>query len=149
MEAILAKRYAFCNFSKIDGFPNIMPVIDEWEFSLPKFSGNDWDEPAEFLVDFHNQICRLHIIHEDVKIKLFRYCLEGAALDWCRALPAASITCLKDFHATFNSFYKERYPVEFLFPECCDEFDMLSKQVEGHDESHKHENNMVISKDIK
>lgn len=100
-------------------------------------------------MDFHNQICRLKIIQEDVKIKLFRYCLEGVAFDWCRALPTASITCLKYFHAIFNSFYKERYLVDSLFPECCDEFDMLSKQVEGHEESYKHEKNMVISKDIK
>ena len=73
MEAIFAKRYAFCNFSNIDSSPNLVPTRDEWEVSLPKFSGNDWEEPTEFLVDFHNRICRLEIIHEDVKIKLSRY----------------------------------------------------------------------------
>ena len=149
MEEILTKRYSFYNFSRIDGFPNLMPARDEWEVSLPRFSGNDWEVPTEFLLDFYDWIYRLQIIHEDVKIKIFRYSLEGEALDWCRVLPATSITCLKYFHAIFNSFYKERYPVESLFPECCDEFDMFSKQVKGHEESCKHENNMVISEDIK
>ena len=115
MEAILTKRYAFCNFSKIDGFPNLMPARDEWEVSLPRFSGNDWEVPTKFLLDFHDWIYKLQIIHEDVKIKLFRYSLEGATLDWCRALSSSSITCLKDFHFVFNSFYKKRYPVECPF----------------------------------
>ena len=54
MEEILTKIYSSCNFSKIDGFPN--PLLDrsEWEFSLPRFSGHDWEVPAEFLWDFHD-----------------------------------------------------------------------------------------------
>ena len=54
MEAILNKRYAFYNFSKIDGFPNLMLDRDEWEVSLPRFSGNDWEVPKKFLLDFHD-----------------------------------------------------------------------------------------------
>lgn len=49
MEAILAKRYAFCNFSRIDGFPNPSSDRRKWEFSLPRFSGHDWEVPTEFL----------------------------------------------------------------------------------------------------
>jgi hypothetical protein len=37
MENILAQRYAFCDFSKIVGFPNPLSDRDEWEGSLPKF----------------------------------------------------------------------------------------------------------------
>ena len=144
MEAILAKRYAFCNFAKIDGFPNPLPDRSEWEVSLPRFSGHDWEVPTEFLWDFHDWIHRLHFIHEDVKIKLFRYSLEGATLDWCRDLPKASITCLKEFHDAFNSFYKDRYPVECISPECCYQFD---KQVESNDEQDIYNEAMVISEE--
>ena len=31
MNRILAKRYAFCDFSSIAGFPNQVPAKDEWE----------------------------------------------------------------------------------------------------------------------
>ena len=88
MEAILVERYAFCNFSKIDGFPNPMPDRREWDISLLQFSGSDWEMPAEFLWDFHDWIHRLHFVHEDVKIKLFRFSLKGATLDYCRNLPS-------------------------------------------------------------
>ena len=125
-----------------------MPARDEWEVSLPRFSGNDWEVPAEFLLDFHDWIYRLQIIYEDFKIKVFRYSLEGATLDWCRALSSSSITCLKYFHVVFNFFYKERYPVECLFSKCCYEFDMLSKQVEGYEEPHMYKDNMAIPEDI-
>ena len=54
MEAILAKRYNFYNFSKIDGFPNLMPARDEWEVSLSRFSGNDWEVLKKFLLAFHD-----------------------------------------------------------------------------------------------
>ena len=89
--------------------------------------------PAEFLWDFHDWIHRLHVVHEDVKIKLFIFSLKGATLDWCRNLPKASITCLRDFHDAFNSIQKDRYPVEFFFPRCCHHFD---KQVVSYEEQH-------------
>jgi hypothetical protein len=40
--------------------------IDEWESSLPKFQGEEWEEQAEHLLDFHDFIHQLHIMHEDV-----------------------------------------------------------------------------------
>jgi hypothetical protein len=30
MEAILARRFAPLNFSAIDGYPHLVPQIDEW-----------------------------------------------------------------------------------------------------------------------
>ena len=80
MEAILTKRYAFYNFSKIDGFPNLMAAKDEWKVSIPRFSGNDWEVLATFLFDFHDWIYRLQIIHEYVRIKLFGYYLREQPL---------------------------------------------------------------------
>jgi hypothetical protein len=55
--------------------------------------------PAEHLLDFHEFIHRLQIVHEDVQIKLFGYSLEGIARDWYRSLPNASISSLANFHA--------------------------------------------------
>lgn len=144
MEAILAKRCSFSNFAKIYGFPNPWPDRSKWEVSIPRISGQDWEVLAKFLWDFHDWIHRLHFIHEDIKIKLFRYSLEGAALNWCRDLLRANITYLKEFHDAFNSFYKDRYLVECISPECCYQFD---KQVESNDEQDIYNESMVISKE--
>jgi hypothetical protein len=121
------KRYAFCNFSSIFGYPNPVPSRDEWENSLPRFRGEEWEVPAEHLLDFHDLIHRLQIIHEDVQIKLSRYSLEGISLDWCRSLPNASISSLAYFHAAFHSFCKRKFSVDLLYPECCHEFNLLNK----------------------
>ena len=81
MNQILAKRYAFYDFSNIIGFPNPFPSRDEWEHSILRFRGEEWEVPTEHLLDFHDFIYRLEIVHEDVQINLFRYSLEGIALD--------------------------------------------------------------------
>ena len=56
MDKILAQRYAFCDFSSISGFLNPMPHRDEWEVSLPRFRGEDWEVQAEHLLEFHDFI---------------------------------------------------------------------------------------------
>jgi hypothetical protein len=84
--------------------------------------------PAEHLLDFHDFIHRLGIVHEDVQIKLFRYSLEGIALDWCRSLPASSIHSLASFHYAFHLFCKDEFPAESLFEDCCDEFEKQVQQ---------------------
>jgi hypothetical protein len=133
MDNILAQRYDFCNFSKIVGFPNIEPSRDEWESSLPKFRGEEWEVPIGHLMDFHDFIHQLHIMHEDVHINLFRYSLEGIARDWCRALSIASINSSTCSHAAFNLFCKEYFLVEYLYENCCDEFSLLHKYFTSHE----------------
>ena len=127
MNRILIKRYAFCNFSSIAGFPNQVPTRDEWEKSLPRFRGEEWEVPAEHLLDFHEFIDQLEIIHEDVKIKLFKCSLKGIALHWCWSLPDASISSLADFHAAFHVFCNGIFPADLLYPECCHEFSLRYK----------------------
>jgi hypothetical protein len=128
MEAILAQRFAFCDFSDVIGFPNPILSRAEWEGILPTFKGEDWEVPAEHLLYFHEFIHGRQIVHEDVKIKLFRYSLKGATLDWCRSLPASSINSLASFHDTFNIFYKEKFSAESLFENCCDVFEKHIQQ---------------------
>jgi hypothetical protein len=123
MEAILAQRFVFCDFSNVVGFPNPMLSRDEWEGILPTFKGEDWEDPAEHLLDFHEFIHERQIVHEDVKIKIFRCSLKGASLDWCRSLPASSINSLESFHDAFNIFYKVKFSAESLFENCCDVFE--------------------------
>jgi hypothetical protein len=140
MEKIMAQRFAFCDFSQIVGFPNALPDRDQWEDFLPEFHATSWEEPAEHLLDFHEAIHRHNITHEDVRIKLFRYSLKGAALEWCRSLPAASIRSLTGFHTAFNSFCKDYYPADCLFENCCEEFSSLHEASAGpedqvHDEA--------------
>jgi hypothetical protein len=134
MNQIFAKRYAFCDFSKIVGFPNPVPSRDEWENSLPIFRGEEWEVPAEHLLDFHDYMHRLQVVHEDVQIRLFCFSLEGIARDWYRSLPYASINSLADFHASFHVFCKDHFPDDLLYPECCHEFHLLTKDSDVHEE---------------
>ena len=66
MNKILANRYAFCDFPNISGYPNSVPSRDEWENILPIFRGEEWEVPAEHLLDFHDFIHWLQVVHEDV-----------------------------------------------------------------------------------
>jgi hypothetical protein len=77
MDAIITRRYAFCDFFHVYGFLSPMPGRDEWESCLPRFKGEDWEVPTEHLLDFHECMHNMDIIHEDVLINMFRYSLEG------------------------------------------------------------------------
>jgi hypothetical protein len=84
------------------------------------------------LLDFHDFIDRLEIVHEDVQIKLFKFSLEGIALDWCRSLPSASVCSLADFHAAFHVFCKDHFSDDLLYPECCHDFNLLNKKSDSY-----------------
>jgi hypothetical protein len=120
MDAILAQRYAFCDFSNIVGFPHPVPTIAEWDDYLPRFRGRKHDHPGEHLLNFHKCMLEHDFFHEDVLIKMFRFSLEEHAREWCQSLPAASIHSLKDFYVAF----KQRYSVDLLFEECCMGFEV-------------------------
>jgi hypothetical protein len=115
-------------FSNVVGFPNPILSKDEWEGILPTFKGEDWEVPAEHLLDFHEFVHEHQIVHEDVQINLFRYSLKGESLEWCRSLPASSINSLASFHDAFNIFYKEKISAESLFENCCDVFEKHIQQ---------------------
>ena len=115
MEAILARRYAFCDFSNIPGFPHPVPTITEWGDYLPRFRGNKHDHPGQHLLNFHKCMLEHEFVHEDVLIKMFRFSLEEHSREWCQSLPVASIHSLKDFYAAF----KQRYSADLLLEECC------------------------------
>jgi hypothetical protein len=134
MNQIFPTRYEFCDFSSISGYPHPVPTRDEWECSIPRFRGEKWEVPAEHLLDFHDFIDRLEIVHEDVQIKLFKFSLEGIALDWCRSLPSASVSSLADFHAAFHVFCKNHFPDDLLYPQCCHEFYLLNKDPNTHED---------------
>ena len=53
MEDILAMRFSPLNFSAIDGYPHLVPQIDEWEDLLPIFYEGDDDNPFEHVHEFH------------------------------------------------------------------------------------------------
>jgi hypothetical protein len=131
MEKIMAQRFSFCDFSQIVGFPNALPDRDQWEYFLPEFHATSWEELDEHLLDFHEAIHQHNIMHEDFQIKLFRYSLKGAALEWCQSLPAVSIYSLTCFHTAFNSFCKDYYPADCLFENCCEEFSSLHEVSAG------------------
>ena len=146
MEKILAKRYAFCDFSDIAGFPHPVPTINEWDDYLPRFRGSKYDHPGEHLFNFHQCMLEHGFVHEDVLIKLFKFSLEGNAREWCQSLPAVSIHSLKDFHVAFNSYYEKIYSADLLFLECCHEFN-LSK-VDIHEDYAAVENTLHYDQEI-
>ena len=90
--------------------------------------------PAEHLLDFHDYMHRLQVVHEDVQIQLFCFSLEGIARDWYQSLPYASINSLEDFHATFHVFCKDHFPNDLLYPEYCYEFHLLTKDSDVNEE---------------
>jgi hypothetical protein len=130
----MKKRYAFCNFSSIFGYPHPVPNRDEWERSILRFRGEEWEVPTKHLLDFHDFIHRIGIVHEDIQIKFFRHSLEGISLDWCRSLPSANIISLAYFHASFHVFCKDQFSNDFLYPKCCHEFNLLNKELDTHEE---------------
>jgi hypothetical protein len=73
-------------------------------------------------------------VHEDVQIRLFCFSLEGIAHDWYQSLPIASINSLAEFHVAFHLFCKEIFSTNLLFPECCHEFNLLTKDSENYEE---------------
>jgi hypothetical protein len=111
-----------------------VPSRDEWENSLPRFRGEEWEVPAEHFLDFHDYMHRLQVVHEDVQIRLFYFSLEGIARDWYRSLPSASVSSLAEFHAAFHVFCKGIFSVDFLYPECCHEFYLLNKDPNIHED---------------
>ena len=121
-------RYGFCDFSKIYGFPNIVPDKEVWEDCLPRFRGKDYDHPGEHPLDFHECMHKLNIDHEDVLIKMFIFSLEGHAHEWFRTLPVASIHSLNGFHIAFNNHCKQGYGNDLLYEECCMEFELLYRK---------------------
>jgi hypothetical protein len=104
--------------------------------------------PAEHLLYFHDFIHRLEIVHEDVQIKLFRFSLEGIARDWYLSLPVTSISSLAYFHAAFHLFCKEIFSDDFLYPECCHEFNLLNKELDIHEEYDAIENTLQYDREI-
>jgi hypothetical protein len=54
MKAILARRFAPLNFSAIDGYPHLVPQIDEWKDLLPIFYEGDDDNPLKHVHEFHS-----------------------------------------------------------------------------------------------
>jgi hypothetical protein len=79
MVVILARRFAPFDFSSIPGFPNVVPIMDEWGDCLPKFREDKDDNLADHLLEFHEVMHQLGIHHEDVLMKMFMYSLEGDA----------------------------------------------------------------------
>jgi hypothetical protein len=142
MKAILARRFSPLNFSSIDGYPYLVPQIDEWEDLLPRFYEGENDSLVEHVHEFHALMQQLDIHHEDILMKMFMYSWEGYARKWYRTLPASSISSLKDFHDVFYSHCKTIYLAERLFENCCEGYasyiqdsasDSSSSDDEGYD----------------
>ena len=79
MEAILAWRFAPFNFSAVPGFPHPVPTMTEWGDFFPIFRERKEDNPADHLIKFHECMDLLDQQHEDVRMKMLMYSLDGDA----------------------------------------------------------------------
>jgi hypothetical protein len=68
----LAQRYEIFYFSNVLGFLNPIPERNEWESCIMKFKGEYWEVHAEFLLDFHDCMHQLGIVHEDFQVFIRR-----------------------------------------------------------------------------
>ena len=127
MEAILARRFAPFNFSVVPGFPHQVPTMTEWGYFLPIFRERKEDNLAGHLIKFHECMNLVYLQHEDVRMKMFMYSLDGDAHEWYFSLPPSNISSLKNFHKVFHEHCKMYFLDEFLFENCCEEY-------ESHDE---------------
>ena len=125
-----AQRFAPFNFSDVPGFPHEVPTMDEWGDFLPRFREEEEDNPAYHVLKFHQYMDQLNIHHEDVLMKMFMYSLDGSARKWYRTLPPSSISSLKNFHDTFNSYYKRIYPDECILEDCCRGYALSMQRLE-------------------
>ena len=74
---------------------------------------------------------QLNIHHEYVLMKMFMYSLDGSARKWYRTLPPSSISSLKNFHDTFNSYYKRIYPHECILEDFCRGYALSMQRLEA------------------
>ena len=108
MKAIVARRFAPLDFSTIPSFPHPVPTMIEWVDFLPIFRERREDNPIDHLIKFHECMNLLDLQHEDVRMKMFMYSLDGDAREWYFSLPLSSISSLKDFHTVFQPSLSRR-----------------------------------------
>ena len=119
---VLARRFAPLNFSKVLGFPNLVPHIEEWQHRLLRFRGDKDDHPVEHLIEFHDLMHLLGVSCGNVLMKMFVYSLDGDVHEWFRSLLDGTISSLKEFRETFQYYCKGLYSSEFLIENYCEEF---------------------------
>ena len=111
------------NFSVVSIFPHLVPNIKDWGSLPPKFKNDEDDSLAKQLLEFHELMHKLGIVHEDVSINLFMYSLEGDTHEWFTSLPLSSVSSFNEFHITFHGHCKSCFLDEVLFEHCCEEFE--------------------------
>jgi hypothetical protein len=122
MEKILDRRFAPFNFSFFLRFPNVVPAINVWDDYLSIFRGSKNDHPGKHLFNFHIRMLEHNFVHKDILIKMFRFSLEEDDREWFQSLPTTSIHSLKDFHDSFNLYYKDIYRSHLILDDCCKKF---------------------------
>jgi hypothetical protein len=122
MEAILARRFSPFNFFVVPGFPNVVPIVDQWVDIFPIFREHRDDNPAEHLHDFHELMHQWEIHHEVVLMKMFMFSLDEDSHEWYRSFPPGSISSLREFHASFNTQCQKLYSSELINHSCCEEY---------------------------
>jgi hypothetical protein len=153
MEKILARRFSPFNFSIFPGFPNIVPIVDEWGDYFPIFRERKEDNPARHIHEFHELMHQWEIHHEDVLMNMFMFSLDEDAHEWYRSLPPTSISSLEQFHAAFNAHCQRYYSSKLIYHNCCEEYrdgvqDIIHTCESCEDEGHPLEDLMELIRSL-
>ena len=70
---------------------------------------------------------------------MFMISLAGDACEWYHSLPPASISSLREFHVDFSRHCQRFYSLEFIFHNCCEEYEDSDQDMAGSNESCKDE----------
>jgi hypothetical protein len=87
---------------------------------------------------------QLEIHHEDVLLMKFMFSLAGDTHEWYHSFPLAHISSLEQFHEAFNRHCQKFYSSEFIFHNCCEEYEdndqeMVVPNKAYEDEDHEKE----------
>jgi hypothetical protein len=146
MEAILVSIFPPLKFSSISGFPNLVHHLSEWGDLLHVFREENDDDIFKNLIDFHQGMDQFNFHQEDVLMKMFMFSLKDDPRDWYFSLPAASISTLREFHVAFNLHSKRYYSSEFLFHDCCEEYEKSVQDASSFSPDYEVEEDNLVKK---
>jgi len=107
--------FAPCDFTNISGYPNfILDEAIEAIEELPSFLGNNAISIETHLTNFHLCVSKWchDINHENVKMRLFIFSLDGKAMDWFIELLANSFDSLESIIDVFEEKYGDERKIK-------------------------------------
>jgi len=104
-----SRLYLPLDFSRIHGYPNLVPVGSSWHEDLTKFNGYTGVSAKQHLKAFDSFNDDFDALPKDVFTKIFPFSLLGDARVWYRILPKDTIDSLQSFSVKFKDHWQKFY----------------------------------------